>query len=54
MELELINEKIKKLGIKKKHIASQIGCSQTELSYFLNNRRKLKPECYTRLVNYLS
>ena len=54
MELQLIIEKIDKLGLKKKHIANQIGCSQVELSYFLNNKRKLRPECYTRLVKYLS
>lgn len=44
---------IEKFGVKKSHIAKQIGCTPVELSHFLSNRRDLRPECHTRLVNYI-
>jgi len=52
MEKE-IKDKIFKLGLKKKHVAKQIGCTPVELSHFLSGRRNLKPEIKTRLINYL-
>lgn len=53
MELESIKSKIKKTGLKKSHIAKQIGCSPVELSHFLANRRNLRPDVFTRLLNYI-
>jgi len=53
MEKELLKEMIDKLGLKKKHVAKQIGCTPVELSHYLGNRRDLRPECYTKLINYL-
>jgi len=54
MELEIIKKKIELLGLKKSHVAKQIGCRSDELSHFLGDRRKLRPEVYTRLITYLS
>ena len=53
-ELRLITEKrIQQLGLKKGHVATQIGCTQMELTHFLKGRRKLRPESETKLRSYL-
>jgi len=53
MELEKINKRIKKLGLKKSFVAEKIGVSNVWLSYFLNNKRELSEEKKLLLKNYL-
>lgn len=54
MELEIIKKKIELMGLKKSHVAKQIGCRPDELSHFLGGKRKLRPDVNTRLIAYLS
>lgn len=45
---------IDKFGIKKSHVAKQIGCSPSELSHFLSKKRGLRIECQERLSKYVN
>ena len=53
MEVEQIKKKIENSGIKKAWIASQIGCSPSQLSHFLSKQRDLPRNCKSRLDDYL-
>lgn len=48
-----IKKRIKILGLKKSHVASKIGASNSELSHFLSGNRGLSAEKLTKLKIYL-
>lgn len=53
MTPEKVNERIKKLGLKKQHVANQIGITLSTLSHYLNNRRDLEDNSKEKLRLYL-
>lgn len=48
-----IKQRIKVLGLQKKHVAARVGIKPVELSYYLNETRKMPIEVETKLINYL-
>jgi transcriptional regulator with XRE-family HTH domain len=54
MEMEKIKKKIEKSGLKKKYIADKLGISNVELSYYLNNRRKMPEPIKAKLRGFFN
>ena len=48
--IKKINEKINDRGLKKKHIADQIGISNVCLSYYLNRKRTMPMHIKAKLI----
>ena len=52
-EVEKVKKQINVFGLKKTHVATRCGISQSELSHYLSGRRDLISDKKTRLFNYL-
>ena len=49
-----VENRIKLLGIKKSHVANQIGITNVYLSYCLNGKKTMSEEKVNKLKAYLS
>jgi len=52
-DIDKINNRIKIMGLKKRHVAKKVDISYGHLSYVLNNQRELTTELRVRLFAYL-
>jgi antitoxin component HigA of HigAB toxin-antitoxin module len=52
-EITEIKKRIKLLGLKKSHVATKIGASDSEFSHFLSGRRNLNQNKLFALKTYL-
>ncbi|MDA3778642.1 MAG: helix-turn-helix domain-containing protein [Bacteroidales bacterium] len=53
MTAKQVRDRIRKLGLKKQHVAKKIGVSITTLSYYLNEKRNLEVNAKEKLRLYL-
>ena len=53
-DLELISKKIIEKGYKKKFVAEKTNISSVQLSQYLNGKRVMPTEVYTKIINFLS
>jgi transcriptional regulator with XRE-family HTH domain len=53
MTIDQVKDRIKLLGLKKQHVAEQIGIDSVRLSYYLNNKRDLDVNVKEKLRIYL-
>jgi hypothetical protein len=51
--IEKIKTRIRVLGLKKMHVAKQIGICPVELSHYLNETRDMPLDVETKLKSYL-
>ena len=51
--IEKVKLRINQMGIKKSHVAKQIGITEVYLSYILNEKRRLTDDVKTKLQKYL-
>jgi hypothetical protein len=51
---EKVEKRIVQLGLKKEHVAKQIGLDKVRFSQTLSGKRNITPSEYSALVNYLS
>lgn len=52
-EIDVINNRIKALGLMKSYVAKNVNISQVHLSYVLNGRKPLTRELKVRLHAFL-
>lgn len=53
MDINTLNQLIKKSGLKKKHIAKKAGITSMELSHIIRQRRTPKPNVIKKILNTL-
>ena len=49
MKTETLKKKIELSGLKKKYLAEKLGISNVQLSYYINNRRKMPEKIKAKL-----
>lgn len=54
MTIEQVKNRIELFGVKKSHVAKEIGVNISQLSHYLGGRRDLKPEPKQKLRSYLN
>jgi len=52
-KINKISNRIKILGLKHNHVAKRVDITNVELSHYLNHRRRMPIEIYTKLTAYL-